>query len=78
MSVEEICRQHLYLTPTEAHAAIGYYFDHQKEIDQEIKEEWDQVQGSINLSDRLLYQDESARSSVNREGMNKFEYISFK
>jgi len=45
-SVEEICRQHLYLKPIEAHAAMGYYFDHQKEIDQEIKEEWDQVQGS--------------------------------
>jgi hypothetical protein len=27
-SVEEICRQHLYLTPAEAHAAMGYYFDH--------------------------------------------------
>jgi len=51
-SVEEICRQHLYLTPAEAHAAMGYYFDHQKEIDQEIKEEWDQVQGSTSLSAR--------------------------
>jgi len=31
-SVEEICRQHLYLKPAEAHAALGYYFDHQEEL----------------------------------------------
>lgn len=45
-SVEEICRQHLYLKPAEAHAAMGYYFDHQEEIDQEISQEWEQVQTS--------------------------------
>ncbi|WP_019499913.1 DUF433 domain-containing protein [Pseudanabaena sp. PCC 6802] len=43
-SVEEICRQHLYLTLAEAHAAMGYYFDHQEEIDQEIRQELQQVQ----------------------------------
>ncbi len=43
-SVEEICRQHPYLVPAEAHAAMGYYFDHQEEIDQEITQEWEQVQ----------------------------------
>lgn len=43
-SVEEMCRQHPYLTPAEAHAAMGYYFDHQPEIDQEIRAEWQQVQ----------------------------------
>lgn len=46
-SVEEICRQHLYLTPAEAHAAMGYYFDHQEEIDQEITHEWQQVHESM-------------------------------
>jgi hypothetical protein len=45
-SVEEICRQHLYLRPAEAHAAMGYYFDHQEEIDREITQEWEQVQTS--------------------------------
>ncbi|MBC5795983.1 DUF433 domain-containing protein [Sphaerospermopsis sp. LEGE 00249] len=45
-SVEEMCRQHPYLTQAEAHATMGYYFDHQEEIDQEIKEEWEQVQQS--------------------------------
>lgn len=43
-SVEEICRQHPYLKPAEAHAAMGYYFDHQEEIEQEINQEWQQVQ----------------------------------
>jgi len=46
-SVEEICRQHLYLTLAEAHAAMGYYFDHQEEIDQEINQEWQQVQENM-------------------------------
>ena len=43
-SVEEICRQHPYLTPAEAHATMGYYFDHKQEIDQEITQEWAQFQ----------------------------------
>jgi hypothetical protein len=30
-SVEEMCRQHSYLTLSEAHAAMMYYFDHQQE-----------------------------------------------
>jgi hypothetical protein len=46
-SVEEICRQHPYLQPAEAHAAMGYYFDHQEEIDREITKEWEQVQTSL-------------------------------
>ncbi|WP_293156377.1 MULTISPECIES: DUF433 domain-containing protein [unclassified Microcoleus] len=46
-SVEEMCRQHLYLTPAEAHAAMGYYFDHQEEIDREINQEWQQVQENM-------------------------------
>jgi uncharacterized protein (DUF433 family) len=43
-SVEEMCRQHPYLTLAEAHAAMGYYFDHQDEIDAQIRAEWDQLQ----------------------------------
>ncbi|ABA21347.1 Protein of unknown function DUF433 [Trichormus variabilis ATCC 29413] len=49
-SVEEMCRQHPHLTHAEAHAAMGYYFDHQQEIDQEIQEEWEQVKGIIKQS----------------------------
>lgn len=39
-SVDEMCRQHPYLTPAEAHAAMAYYFDHQAELDAEIEAEW--------------------------------------
>lgn len=38
-SVDEMCRQHPYLIPAEVHAAMGYYFDHQAEIDAEIEAE---------------------------------------
>jgi len=43
-SVDEMCRHHPYLTPAEAHAAMAYYFDHQAEIDAEIKAESKQVE----------------------------------
>lgn len=43
-SVEEMCRQHPDLIPSEAHAAMGYYFDHQEEIDSEIRAEWEQAE----------------------------------
>ena len=43
-SVDEMCRQHPYLTLAEAHAAMGYYFDHQDEIDAEIKAECKEVE----------------------------------
>lgn len=43
-SPDEMCRQHPYLLPAEAHAAMTYYFDHQDEIDREIQAEWQQVQ----------------------------------
>ncbi len=49
-SVDEICRQHLYLLPAEAHAAMAYYFDHQEEIDREIRQEWQQARETINQS----------------------------
>jgi uncharacterized protein (DUF433 family) len=42
-SVDEICRQHPYLTPAEAHAAMTFYFDHQAEIEEEIAEELEEV-----------------------------------
>ena len=42
-SPDEMCRQHPYLTPAEAHAAMAYYYDHQNEVDQEIAAECRQV-----------------------------------
>lgn len=38
-SAEEMCRHHPYLQLAEAHAALAYYFDHQDEIDAEIRAE---------------------------------------
>ncbi len=49
-SPDEMCRQHTYLTPAEAHSAMGYYFDHQAEIDDEIRDEWQQAQASTATS----------------------------
>lgn len=49
-SVEEMCHQHPYLSLAIAHAAMGYYFDHQEEIDTEIKNDWEQAQIPINQS----------------------------
>ena len=43
-SPDEMCRQHPYLHPAEAHGAMTYYFDHQDEIEREIQAEWQQVQ----------------------------------
>lgn len=45
-SPDEMCRQHPYLTQAEAHAAMAYYFDHQAEIDDEIRQELEQVRQS--------------------------------
>jgi hypothetical protein len=42
-SVDEIYRQHPYLALSEIYAAMGYYFDHQEEIDREIRSEWEQA-----------------------------------
>jgi uncharacterized protein (DUF433 family) len=44
-SPDEMCRQHTYLTPAEAHSAMAYYYDHHEEIDQEIAAELKEVDG---------------------------------
>jgi uncharacterized protein (DUF433 family) len=46
-SPDEMCRQHPYLTPAEAHAAMAYYFDHQSEIDAEIGAELDEADRAL-------------------------------
>ncbi|HLN29740.1 MAG TPA: DUF433 domain-containing protein [Gemmataceae bacterium] len=51
-SVEEMCRQHPYLRPGEVHAAMGYYFDHQNEMEEEIRAEWQQVQAQKDAAGR--------------------------
>ena len=54
-SADEIHRQHPHLALAEVHAAMGYYYDNQAEIDAEIKAELEEV-------DRAL--DAKARSPV--------------
>ncbi|KGF72644.1 hypothetical protein DO97_06855 [Neosynechococcus sphagnicola sy1] len=51
-SVDEMCRQHIYLKPAEAHAAMCYYFDHPSEIDQEIRAERQQLQNDQSTAQR--------------------------
>src|SRR5216684_4943016 len=38
-SADEICLHYPHLKPAEVHSAMAYYFDHQAEIDAEIKKE---------------------------------------
>jgi uncharacterized protein (DUF433 family) len=45
-SAEEMCRQHPYLRPAEAHAALTYYHDHRQEIDEEIARERAEAQAA--------------------------------
>jgi len=43
-SPDEIRRQHPYLELAEIHAAMAYYYDHQQEIDAEIRAEMEEVE----------------------------------
>lgn len=49
-TAEDILRQHDYLTPSEVHAALGYYFDHREQIDREIESETAQARLDLKLS----------------------------
>lgn len=49
-SPEEMCRQHPDLTLSEAHSAMAYYFDHQQEIDSELKAEVEQSEKDRNAA----------------------------
>jgi hypothetical protein len=62
-SPEEMCRQHPGLTLSEAHSAMAYYFDHQAEIDAELKTEFAQSE-----SDRKLAQPSKLLLRLRAEG----------
>ena len=51
-SPDEMCRQHSYLSLAEVHAAMGYYFDHQEELDEEIRLEVERAIQSKAQSER--------------------------
>ena len=58
-SAEEIVRQYPYLTLSEVHATLGYFFDHQAEIEAELvaeyrdTEEWKTRHATSSLLARL-------------------------
>lgn len=43
-TAEEIVLHYPYLTLGEVHAALGYYHDHQREIDRELTAEWGEAE----------------------------------
>ena len=40
-SVEEICEAYPHITRAQIHAALSYYYDHQSEIEQNIRDDWE-------------------------------------
>jgi uncharacterized protein (DUF433 family) len=63
-SPDEMCRQHPYLTPAEVHSAMAYYFDHQAEIDAEIRAELRDVDDSHRAA-----QDSALRLRLRAKGL---------
>jgi hypothetical protein len=61
-SPEEMCRQHPYLTLSEAHTVMAYYFDNSDQIDRELRDELEQskrerlIAGPSALAQRLRAQ----------------------
>jgi uncharacterized protein (DUF433 family) len=45
-SPDEMCRHYPHLMPAEAHAAMTYYYDHQADIDEEVRAEVAEVRAS--------------------------------
>lgn len=39
LSVDEICKSHPHITRGQIHAALSYYYDHQEEIEGDIKDD---------------------------------------
>jgi uncharacterized protein (DUF433 family) len=51
-SADEIHRQHPHLSLAEVHAAMGYYYDNQSEIDGEIMAELEEVDRAVDTQAR--------------------------
>ena len=51
-SADEIHRQHPHLALAEVHAAMGYYYDNQAEIDAEIAAELEEVDKALEAKER--------------------------
>jgi Protein of unknown function (DUF433) len=51
-SADEIHRQHPHLALAEVHAAMGYYYDNQADIDAEIAAELEEVDRALQAKER--------------------------
>ena len=51
-SADDMHRQHSHLTLAEVHAAMGYYYDHQQEVDSEITAELEEVDRALKNPNR--------------------------
>ena len=51
-SPDEIRRQHPHLTLAEVHSAVGFYYDHQDEVDSEITTELEEVDRALQKPER--------------------------
>jgi uncharacterized protein (DUF433 family) len=49
-SPDEMCRQHPQLQPAEIHSAMAYYFDHQADVEDEIRRELSDVDQARRLT----------------------------
>jgi len=51
-SVDEMCRQYPHLQPAEVHAAMTYYFDHQQQMDEEVRADLEEAAPPKNDAER--------------------------
>lgn len=63
-SAEEICRQHPPLKLAEVHAALGYYYDHQPEIDSEIAAEFEEVNRPASTDSSMMARLRRAKKQI--------------
>jgi uncharacterized protein (DUF433 family) len=49
-SPEEIQFQQPHLSPAQVYAALGYYYDHQAELDNELERRWLEIESRIRSS----------------------------
>jgi uncharacterized protein (DUF433 family) len=62
-SPEEMCCQYPHLSPAQIHAALAYYYDHQKQFDRAIAGELEQWDGRL-----ASFQDSPIRRKLRAQG----------
>jgi uncharacterized protein (DUF433 family) len=61
---DDICRQHPYLTLAQVHAALGYYYDHEQEINEDIERRLRRVEEI-----KAEIGDDTIRNKLRRQGL---------